>query len=134
MENVENIETSNPSVDDSILSSIKKMLGITPDYEQFDLDIKVHINTAFAALTQIGVGPKEGFRITGKDEVWTDYTERQILIDPIKDYIYSRVRLVFDPPTSSMVTEAVKETIRELEWRIQVSVEFNKKEETQNGD
>lgn len=102
---------------DSILTSIKKLLGIHEEYTNFDEDIIVHINTAFATLNQLGVGPSDGFMIEDATAEWTDYiTECNLTM--VKTYIHLKVRLVFDPPTSSAVIESIERTIDELEWRI----------------
>ena len=102
---------------ESILLSIKKLLGIMPDYTQFDDDIIIHINTAFATLNQLGVGPSEGFMIEDRFAEWQDYTTSKNLT-MIKTYIYLKVRLLFDPPTSTALIESINRTISELEWRI----------------
>ena len=82
---------------ESILDSIKKLLGITTDYTIFDQDIIIHINTVFMTLRQIGVGPQEGFSIRSNEEVWTDFVEDQKIIEAVKSYVYMKVKLVFDP-------------------------------------
>lgn len=102
----------------SILTTIKKMLGIEEDYAAFDLDIIVHINTVFMTLNQLGVGPEEGFSISGNNETWLSFTENIKLFNGVKTYIYLKVKLVFDPPTSSFVLESMKKEIAELEWRL----------------
>lgn len=102
---------------ESILLSIKKLLGIMPDYTQFDDDIIIHINTAFATLNQLGVGPSEGFMIEDRFAEWQEYTTSKNLT-MIKTYIYLKVRLLFDPPTSSVLVESINRSIAELEWRI----------------
>lgn len=110
----------------SILTSIKKMLGIEEEYEQFDLDITIHINTAFAVLHQMGVGPSEGFRITDKDQTWEDFMSLSASsLDLVKNYIYMKVKLVFDPPLSSANIETYNKLIREYEWRMYTAAEFN---------
>lgn len=106
-----------------ILSTIKKMLGIVVDYEAFDTDIMININSAFATLNQLGVGPKEGFGITGPTEQWTDFTTDKRLLDSVKMYVYYKTRLGFDPPTNSFLVEAIKNSINELEWRLNVAAE-----------
>ena len=108
----------------SILTSIKKLLGITEDYTHFDADIIMHINSVFTVLHQLGVGPKEGFRIEDKTSTWNDYLGDAILLESVKTYIYLRVRLIFDSTTlSSTVIESMKQTISELEWRLNASAE-----------
>lgn len=111
---------------ESILTSIKKLLGITEDYEYFDTDIIIHINSIFSKLNQLGVGPKLPFKITGTLETWDMFMktwktgdDRQD-IDMVKTYIYLKVRLLFDPPSNSSVAEAFKEQAAELEWRLNV--------------
>ena len=108
---------------ESILTSIKKLLGITREYEHFDPDIIMHINSVFMILTQMGVGPSEGFVIEDETSTWSDYAEDLIPIESIKSYIYLRVRLLFDPPSSSAVMESMNRTISEFEWRLNVSAE-----------
>lgn len=111
-------------MDDSILISIKKMLGIDPKYPDFDLDIITLINSAFNTLYQIGFEPARTFTITGEAEQWTDIPEEDIgLINMIKQYIFMKVRMLFDPPTSSFVLESIKSQTAELEWRIYVQSE-----------
>ena len=105
---------------ESILTSIKKLLGITEDYEVFDTDIIIHINTAFTILHQLGVGPKEVFQIHDKFSYWSDFIETGSA-ESVKTYVYLRVRALFDPPSSSIANEALKETIKELEFRLNVS-------------
>lgn len=110
-------------MNDSILTSVKKMLGITEDYEHFDQDIIIHINSVFMILRQLGVGPENGFSITGKTETWTDFTSDIDQLESIKTYIYMRVKLIFDPPQTSFVIEAMNKQIAELEWRLNVEVD-----------
>ena len=102
---------------ESILLSIKKLLGIMPEYTHFDDDIIIHINTAFAALNQLGIGPKGGFMIVDENSAWEEYTTETNL-NMVKTYIYLKVRLLFDPPTSTALIESINRTISELEWRI----------------
>ena len=104
---------------DSILTSIKKLLGIQEEYTVFDADIMIHINTAFAILNQLGVGPAEGFMIEGPDEVWDEYIE-DYNFAMVKSFIYIQVRLAFDPPTSTALLESMKRTLDELTWRLEV--------------
>lgn len=113
---------------DSILTSIKKMLGITEDYEHFDADIIMHINSTFMILTQLGVGPSEGFSIKDKTALWSDFIPENSNLESVKSYIYMKVRMLFDPPTSSAVMESMKNQISELEWRLNVEVDPGKTE------
>lgn len=108
---------------DSILTSIKKLLGITEEYEHFDQDLIIHINSIFSILTQLGAGPKGGFSIKDKSAVWSDFIESDQNLEVIKSYIYLKVKLLFDPPLSSAVIESINRTISELEWRIQVTTD-----------
>lgn len=108
---------------DSILTSIKKLLGITEDYTHFDTDIVMHINSVFSILTQLGVGPPEGFYIQDKTTVWDEYITDPNKIEMVKSYMYLKVRLLFDPPSSSSVIEAFNKQISEFEWRLNVAVE-----------
>ena len=108
---------------DSILTSIKKLLGITEDYEHFDQDIIMHINSVFMILTQMGVGPADGFRIEDDSATWSDFTSDLKVLESVKSYMYLKVRLLFDPPTSSSVLDSTNRLISELEWRLNVAGE-----------
>ena len=108
---------------ESILTSIKKLLGITEEYDQFDPDIIMHINSVFMILTQIGVGPAEGFSIEDDTAVWTDFIQDIKKLESVKTYIYLKVKLAFDPPLSSAVIESMNRLINELEWRLNVAAE-----------
>lgn len=108
---------------ESILTSIKKLLGLTESYDHFDADIIMHINSVFMALTQMGVGPSEGFVIEDETTTWSDFAENTMPIESVKSYIYLRVRLLFDPPSSSSVIESMNRMISEFEWRLNVAAE-----------
>ena len=108
---------------ESILTSIKKLLGIEEEYSHFDPDIIMHINTVFMILSQMGVGPSGGFSIEDETSVWTDYVVDVTKIESVKSYIYLKVKLLFDPPLSSAVTESINRMISELEWRLNVAAE-----------
>ena len=110
-------------MNDSILTSIKKLLGITEEYEHFDQDIIIHINSVFMILNQLGVGPLNGFSITDKTAVWSDFISEGTNLESVKSYIYLKVRLLFDPPTTSAVMESMNRMISELEFRLNVSAE-----------
>lgn len=107
---------------ESILTSIKKLLGIEEDYTQFDSDIIIHINSSLMYLNQLGVGPKT-FVISDKTKTWEDYLGENENIEAVKSYIYLKVRLIFDPPTSSSVLDAMERQIKEFEWRLTVQME-----------
>ena len=108
---------------ESILTSVKKMLGIPEDYEHFDADIIMHINSVFMILTQLGVGPAEGFTIMDEDAIWSDFIQDKKTIESVKSYMYLKVRLLFDPPLSSAVLDSMNRLISELEWRLNVAVD-----------
>lgn len=111
---------------DSILTSIKKLLGIAEDYTHFDDDIVIHINSVFMTLTQLGVGPAEGFAITGKSNTWSEFIPvENKLFESVKSYMYLKVKLLFDPPLSSAVIESTNRMISEYEWRLNVAAETN---------
>ena len=107
-------------MEQSILKTIKQLVGCPDDFEQFDLDLTIHINSAFAALTQLGVGPKEGYRITGPDNIWSEFEEDATKSSLIKDYVYIKTRLLFDPPTSGSLMDSLKEQLKEMEWRLYI--------------
>lgn len=103
---------------ESILTSIKKLLGIADEYTHFDTDIIIHINTAFSVLHQLGVGPDIPFIITGENETWDQFIQDNDKLHMVKTYIYLKVRLVFDPPTNSAAMDAFKKQCDEYEWRL----------------
>lgn len=115
--------TDEIKVEDSILLSIKKLLGISKDYTNFDSDIIMHINSVFMVLSQMGVGLDKPFRITDSSAVWSDYISNNDNLDSVKSYIHLKVKVLFDPPLSSTVMEAHQQMIRELEWRLNVEVD-----------
>ena len=113
---------------EGILESIKKMLGLLKEYTAFDSDIIIHINSVFTILNQLGVGPKEGFKITGYEEQWSDFTNDKLNIENVKTYVYLKVRLLFDPPLNSSVLDSTKQLIGEYEFRLNIT----EKEESDN--
>ena len=108
---------------ESILTSIKKMLGITEEYENFDVDLIMHINSVFMILNQIGVGPSRCFSIKDENEVWTDFIPDDSQLELVKSYMHLKVKLLFDPPLGSAVIEAMNRMISEFEWRLSVAVD-----------
>lgn len=108
---------------ESILTSIKKLLGIPEEYEHFDGDIILHINSVFMILNQLGVGPKEVYRIADKEDRWLDFVTDYDDLDAVKSYVYLRVKQLFDPPQSSIIMESQNRLIQELEWRLNVKAE-----------
>ena len=112
---------------DSILTSVKKQLGIGADYEHYDMDIIIHINSVFMGLNQMGVGPDEGFTISDNTALWTDFIPADNkYFESVKTYVFLKVKLIFDPPLSSSVMEAMKSLISECEWRLNFAAELNK--------
>lgn len=111
---------------DSILLDIKEKIGPSADYEAFDTDIVDAINTAFGVLTQLGVGPEDGFFISDDSATWTDFSSDTVVIGLVKTYIYNKVRLIFDPPINSFVLSAMEKQNEELEWRLNVQVDPGK--------
>lgn len=109
---------------DSILTSIKKLLGITEEYTHFDTDIIMHINSVFMVLTQLGVGPKEGFMIYDDTSIWDDFITESMNFEAVKSYMYLKVRLLFDPPQSSAAIESMNRMINEFEWRLNLAAEI----------
>lgn len=123
---MDNKSVDNKKVDESILLSIKKLMGILDTETHFDTDLIIHINSAFTTLMQLGLGDKEGFRITGEENTWSEFTQDYDQIESVKTYIYLKTKLVFDPPLNASLMESFKETIKELEWRLNVLVDKDK--------
>lgn len=109
---------------ESILISIKKLLGIAEEYTQFDTDIIMHINMVFMTLQQLGVGPVNGFSITDENDIWSDFMEDSLLLNSAKTYIYLRVKLLFDPPLTSSTVDCFNKMISELEFRMNSKAEY----------
>ena len=108
-------------MEDSILKSVKKNLGLVPEYTPFDEMVLTHINTAFSTLYQLGVGPTTGFAIEDDTTTWDDFIAGDIsIVNACKTYVYLRTRLLFDPPPTSFALQAMKEQLVEYEWRISV--------------
>lgn len=107
----------------SILDTTKKLLMIPDEYEVFDMDVLIHINSAFSTLHQLKVGPEEGFQITGKETTWSQYLVDPITLSNVKAYLYLSVKLNFDPPETSFAREAMKKNKEELEWRMNVRLD-----------
>lgn len=109
---------------ESILTSIKKLLGITEDYQYFDTDIIMHINSVFMILMQLGIGPANGFSITGDSEVWSDFLSDATWFEGVKSYVYLKVKLIFDPPQSGTLLNAMEKQVSEFEWRCMEEADF----------
>ena len=108
---------------ESILTSIKKLLGPEETDTQFDEDIIIHINSAIMRLNQLGIGPTGGYSITDKKNVWSELIGTRKDLDAVKTYIYLKVRLVFDPPQSGFLVDAIKSQITELESTLNIQAE-----------
>ena len=108
---------------ESILTSVKKLLGIQEEYTHFDDEIVMQINTALMSAAMIGIGPPEGYSIKDKTDSWEDFVGDRKDLEAIKTYIWHKVRLAFDPPQTGPLTEAINNQIKELEWRLNVQVE-----------
>ena len=99
------------------------MLGITEEYEHFDADIILSINTVLGILTQLGVGPKTGFSIQDKTAVWGDLLDSDTRLEMVKNYVHLRVKIMFDPPQNASLTKVFEDEAKELEWRIMIAAE-----------
>lgn len=112
---------SNTDTNGSILDSIKKLLGINADVVVFDQEIIIHINSVFSELAQLGVGPTEGYMITDASNAWSEFCGEDFpLLNNVKTYIYLKVKLLFDPPTTSPLIEAINQQIKEIGWRMYI--------------
>ncbi len=106
--------------EESILISIKKLLGIDSNYNDFDTDIIIHINTILNNLVQMGVGPKNGFSIKDDTTKWVDFIGDDPRLEQVKTYVYLKVRLLFDPPANSALIDSINQSAKELEWRLYI--------------
>jgi hypothetical protein len=113
-------------VDPSILNAIKKLLGIDVEDDSFDEDIKININTSILSLSQMGIGSPNGFIVTSADQKWDNYIpDKTINLEGVKTYIYLKTKLIFDPPASQTIIQAIESTLKELEFRMMLAVETN---------
>lgn len=112
------------AIEESILKSVKKNLGLNDSYDDFDQDVMTHINTAFFVLNQIGVGPQGGFMIEDDEPVWDDYTDGVVNLNGVKSFIYLKVRLLFDPPGTSYHITALEDQLEELLHRLKMEREL----------
>lgn len=108
---------------ESILESMKKLIGIDKDYGAFDIDLIVAINGVFTILNQLGVGPEKEFSITGPDETWLDFFGVTDAISLVKPYMYLKTKLIFDPPSTGVLHEAMERQIQEFEWRLAIQAD-----------
>lgn len=111
-------------VKDSILDSVKKMIGPSVEYTVFDNDLIMHINSVFNVLRQLGVGPAEGYEITGNDNLWTEFLPSGPKLNMVKSYMYAKVRLMFDPPQNSTIAQSMKDIVNEFEFRMRMDNEI----------
>ena len=115
--------------DNSILEDIRALLLADEDSTEFDTDLIVHINSAFAVLSQLGAGPSDGFYIEDESEEWNDFTEDPVLQGMARMFVVLSVRLVFDSPANSFTQETLKQQIEEYKWRIAIMADSSNKEE-----
>jgi hypothetical protein len=108
---------------ESILATIKKMLGLEADYTPYDTDIIILINSAFMTLNQLGVGPQEGFAIKDYSSKWDDFVTNNVMINSVQEYVYMKTKMVFDPPQNSYVMDAMKDRCKEYEVRMNMQAE-----------
>lgn len=113
----------NADTSSSILTSIKKTLGLDEDYTAFDQDIIMHINSTFFTMNQLGVGPKQGFSISDKTKTWSEFLSGSLNFEAVKTYVYIKVRLIFDRPETSYAITSLEEMAKEYEWRLNVTAE-----------
>lgn len=117
------------SVSDSILGSIKKLIGVDCEYGAFDIDLIIAINSSFTILNQLGIGPEKEFSISGSEETWEMFFKDSPQIELVKSYVYLRARLLFDPPSTGVLHEAIERQISEFEWRLTVQADLLSKED-----
>ena len=108
---------------DSILMTIRKLVCGDPYADHFDTDLLVHINACFSILNQLGVGPENGFVVTDDTQSWSSYIADNYILNMVKTYVMLKVRVIFDPPLTSSVLEAMNKEISQLEWRLNVAVD-----------
>lgn len=115
-------------MNESILNSIKKVLGVDKDYTAFDQDILMHINSSLLTLNQLGIGPEEGFIVENEDTTWSNFIGTDPRLNAVKSYLYLKVRYLFDPPGTSFLLDAMDKQIAEYEWRLNVHRESLREE------
>lgn len=114
---------------DSILGSVRKLIGGVDDEESpFDADLIIHINSVFTILNQLGVGPKTPFMIEDGTATWSDFFNDTEVVNLVKSYVYLKVKLMFDPPSTGVLHEAMERQIQEFEWRLTVQGSHNELE------
>lgn len=115
---------------DSILASIKSLLGIPSADTSFDNELVININSVFSLLYQLGVGPNAGFSITGSTETWTTFLSNETALQLVKSYVFLKVKMMFDPPQNSSYLKTMEEMCREYEWRLNVFSHSEKHSQT----
>ena len=110
-------------MDVSILDSIKKLLGLDEEYDVFDMDLIIHINSTFFTLSQLGVGPKQTFAISDNTKTWSEFVGETVDYEAVKSYVGLKVRLLFDPPATSFAITSTENLIKEYEWRLNVQAD-----------
>lgn len=110
----------------SILDSVKKVIGLASDYDEFDADIIMHINSVFSTLNHLGVGPENGFSIEDATTTWDAFIGTDSRMNFVKTYVYLKVRLLFDPPATGYLVDSMEKQAQELEWRMNVIREYDK--------
>lgn len=110
-------------MENSILTSTKKILGIDENYTAFDQDIITHINAALSTMNQLGLGPIEGFAIEDATQVWSELMLPLTILGMAKPYVFLKTRMLFDPPATSFHIEAMNKQIDQFEWRMNVERE-----------
>lgn len=115
---------------DSILNSIKELLGIPAEQLNFDTEVIIHINSAFSDLYDVGVGPSEAFVIQDENDMWDDFLQGSVNYENAKQYVYISVKIVFDPPASAAALAALERRLDKLEWKLKEKAETTKNGET----
>lgn len=118
--------------DDSILKSVKKILGLADEYDVFDLDVIMHINSGFTTLHSAGIGPSTVFSIEDDSTTWSEFIDGFTELNSVRTYMSMYVKLIFDPPATSFTISAMEKQLEEYLWRMHVSSE-NKRHATTNG-
>lgn len=110
---------------ESILDSVKKDLGIAVEYTHFDPDVILGINSAISVLNQLGVGPREGFKIHDRDETWTEFLGDDPRLEMVKEYVAKKTKQFFDPPQTGPLATALDQVLKEMEWRVNIAADTN---------
>lgn len=113
----------------SILNTVKRALGIEPEYDTYDVEIITHINSVFSTLQQLGVGEDEGFEIENAQNTWDEFLEDDKRLNAVRSYVFMRVRLIFDPPANSFAVDSFQRQVDQLEWRLNVYSEGKREDE-----